>query len=290
MGQEVVTTGQKGFTLVPSSFDDARRIGDYLSKSELVPKDYKGKPENIVVAIAWGQELGLQPLQALQNIAVINGRPSVWGDTALAIVMARPDFEDIIEEIEQGKAEDQYRAVCTIKRKGRSPVVRTFSVEDAKRAGLWSKQGPWTQYPKRMMAMRARSFALRDAFPDGLRGLRTTEEEMDVIDVTPSGEVLPPAGRASVTMPRAKAQDAEPVDVTPKDEPAPAADANGDRPNGAVISAGVIKMLRTKLEALGIPEGNLADAFGVFAIEDIPAIKANEAMAWARAAEKGAQK
>ncbi len=70
-------------------------------------------------------------------------------------------------------------AVCVAKRKGRKPVIAKFSVEDAKRAGLWGKQGPWQAYPKRMMQMRARGFALRDAFPDALKGLITVEEAQD---------------------------------------------------------------------------------------------------------------
>ena len=57
---------------------------------------------------------------------------------------------------------------------------------DAKRAGLWGKSGPWTQYPDRMLLFRARGFALRDAFGDYLRGLRTVEEQGDIIDVTPT--------------------------------------------------------------------------------------------------------
>jgi hypothetical protein len=70
-------------------------------------------------------------------------------------------------------------AVCVAKRKGRKPVTARFSVEDAKRAGLWGKQGPWSAYPKRMMQMRARGFALRDAFPDVLKGMITAEEAQD---------------------------------------------------------------------------------------------------------------
>ena len=59
----------------------------------------------------------------------------------------------------------------------------TFTVGDAIRAGLWKKAGPWTMYPKRMLQMRARSFALRDAFPDVLRGLVATEEVEDYQEV-----------------------------------------------------------------------------------------------------------
>jgi hypothetical protein len=77
-----------------------------------------------------------------------------------------------------------------VKRKGEPDVHSSFSVSDAKRAGLWGKQGPWSQYPKRMLQLRARAFALRDAFPDALRGLASAEEEQDTITVT--AEVIEP--------------------------------------------------------------------------------------------------
>lgn len=165
----------------PQSFEEAYRIAKVLAASDLVPKDYKDKPENCLVAMQWGADVGLPGLQALQNIAVINGRPSIWGDAAKALVLNSDSCEDIEEFIEgQG---DSMVAVCIAKRKGRKPVEQRFSVEDAKKAGLWTKQGPWTSYPKRMLQMRARSFALRDAFPDALRGLSIAEEAQDMVVV-----------------------------------------------------------------------------------------------------------
>ena len=84
-----------------------------------------------------------------------------------------------VEERVDGEGTPNPVAVCIAHRKGRKPVTATFSVEDAKRAGLWGKQGPWQAYPKRMLQMRARGFALRDAFPDVLKGLITAEEAQD---------------------------------------------------------------------------------------------------------------
>jgi len=165
----------------PTNLTEAIEFSKMLSSSSMVPKQYQGKAEDILVACQWGYELGLAPMQALQNIAVINGRPSVYGDAAMALVQASPVCEDIQETME-GDGTPNPVAVCTAKRKGRAPVVARFSVEDAKRANLWGKQGPWTQYPKRMLQMRARGFALRDAFPDVLKGLITQEEARDIPD------------------------------------------------------------------------------------------------------------
>lgn len=174
-----------GFNLVPTNATEAWDIAKMLAGSDLVPKDYKGKPANIMVAAAMGAELGLPPVQAIQNIAVINGRPAVWGDALIGIVRAHPECEDIEETFDEATM----TATCIVKRKGNSPVVATFSQADAKSASLWGKQGPWTQYPKRMLKLRARGFALRDAFADALKGVAVAEEQRDlaaVKDVTPA--------------------------------------------------------------------------------------------------------
>lgn len=170
----VLALQKPSFSLTPSSLAEAMEFAGMMSKSSIVPKDYQNNPGNILVAIQWGMEIGLQPLQSMQSIAVINGRPSIWGDAMLALVRSSGLLEAINEEVTDSKA------VCTIKRRGEQEVVREFSMQDAKQAGLAGKQGPWAQYPKRMLQMRARAFALRDVFPDVLRGVHVAEEAQDL--------------------------------------------------------------------------------------------------------------
>jgi hypothetical protein len=172
----------------PANLDEAMHLSGVLSQSSIVPSSYKGKSEDILVAIIMGSELGFSPIASLQNIATINGKPSIYGDAMLALVKNSPLCEDVIETMVKGEKQEDSGAVCTVKRKGMEPVVVTFTVGDAIRAGLWKKAGPWTMYPKRMLQMRARSFALRDAFPDVLRGLVATEEVEDYQEVQDIGK------------------------------------------------------------------------------------------------------
>lgn len=196
-----LTTTNRGFA--PATLTEAIQFSDMLSSSSMVPKAYQGKPQDILVCVQWGYEMGLAPMQALQNIAVINGKPSVYGDAMMALVQASPVCEDV-EEYFENEGTPNPVAVCIAKRKNRKPVVAKFSVEDAKRAGLWGKQGPWSAYPKRMMQMRARGFALRDAFPDVLKGLISAEEAADYPDEA---------------KPRPVAKPANPLDMVAKPEP-----------------------------------------------------------------------
>lgn len=193
MSTEISTNTTPARGLALASFDDAFRFATMVAKSDFAPKDFKGKPESCLLAIQHGSEIGLSPMQSLQNIACINGRPAIWGDAALALCLASPVCDGIHELIE-GEG-DNMTAVCKTSRKGKDAnVVARFSVADAKKAGLWGKTGPWTQYPKRMLQLRARGFALRDAFPDVLKGLVTAEEAQDypVTHVTPEPVVVRP--------------------------------------------------------------------------------------------------
>ena len=182
-----ISTHRASTGLALQSFDDAFRFSKMVAASEFAPKDFKGKPESCMLAIQHGSEVGLSPMQSLQSIAVINGRPTIWGDAALALVQSSPVCEYVKEYVEgQG---DNLTAVCEAKRRGYpAPTVSRFSMADAKRAGLAGKSGPWSQYPERMLALRARGFALRNAFADALRGLITAEEAQDYPQPTVASE------------------------------------------------------------------------------------------------------
>lgn len=180
--KNVVALNTTRVSLAPTTISEALEFSAMLAKSTMVPKDYLQKPENVFVCIQMGMELGVAPMQALQNIAVINGRPSVWGDLALAICKTHPQWGGIEEK------SDDKGAICVVARVGEPNVTQAFSQADAARAGLWGKQGPWSQYPRRMMQMRARAFALRDQFPDALKGIAIREEVEDTPaerDITP---------------------------------------------------------------------------------------------------------
>jgi hypothetical protein len=178
-------TQARGLAL--QSVADAMTFSKMLAASDFAPKDFRGKPESCLLAIQHGAELGLAPMQAVQGIAVVNGRPSIYGDTAKAVCVGSPVCEYVRETIE-GDGEKMV-AICEAKRRGYpDATVSRFSVDDAKKAGLWGKSGPWTQYPRRMLQMRARGFALRDAFPDVLKGLVTAEEAQDYPTPEPARE------------------------------------------------------------------------------------------------------
>ena len=228
MSDSTAIATRQQFDLSPQTFEQALTFSNYLADSDMVPKDFKGKPGNCLVAIQWGMEIGLKPLQAMQNIAVINGRPSLWGDAVIALVRSSPLCEYIIEE------DDGRTATCRVKRRGEPEQSRSFSMDDAKAAGLLGKQGPWTQYPKRMRQMRARAFAVRDVFPDVLKGLPVAEEVMD----TPSERHMGQVERVEPTTPHPAYTPEQFADLLPSWRKAIAA--------GKATADGVLGKIKTK--------------------------------------------
>ncbi len=180
----MTTTDDKNSYLSQNNFEHYYRISNMMASSDMVPKGYKGKPQDILLAMEMGRSLGLAPLSAVQNIAVINGKPSLYGDGMLAICSGHPEFENIKEEaiLTAGQISG-YK--CSVQRKNRAEVTKTFTIADAKTANLWGKSGPWVSYPSRMLQMRARAFALRDSFADALGGIRCVEEVQDYEPISP---------------------------------------------------------------------------------------------------------
>lgn len=174
--------------LSPSLYEHYQKVATMLSKSGVIPNAYKGKPEDIFVAMAMGYQLGFPIEQSLQDIAVVNGRPCLWGDGLLSLALNHPECQGIDEQpiIDKNGVVTGY--ACTVTRKGHKPHTKQFTLQDAQVAGLLSRGTTWKAYPDRMLQMRARSFAIRDKFADALRGLRITEieeEDSRIIDVEP---------------------------------------------------------------------------------------------------------
>jgi len=188
-----------------NSFDELEKVAKLILKAGAAPKGVSN-PDTIAYMILRGREVGLGPTASMDSIKIIGGKATLYGDAALALVRASGLLEMIVEKIE-GTGEDRI-AVCTTRRKGETAdKVTCFTVGDAKKAKLWGKSGPWTEYPERMLMFRARGFALRDHFGDVLLGLITAEEAEDtpvdavdvearVVEPTPSAN-----GKATEALP-----------------------------------------------------------------------------------------
>lgn len=232
---ENIGEGRQIARLQVKSFGELISLSDMLAKSDIVPKDMVGKPANVLLALMFGNELGVTPAQALQNVMIVNGRPALWGDLVMGLVEnsnLQEWWKDEYSEADGGMVK------FTTKRKGRDPVVRTFSMADARVAKLADKDGPWKQYPKRMLFHRARSWALRDAYPDVLKGVRYYEEEKDFIDTTATRDA---GGEKVYEVPKERPQGspaAAAPSTPPPADPAPASNAAEGKEEVFLVSGG----------------------------------------------------
>lgn len=261
--------GGRVAAIVPRDFEGCYRLATVIKSAGMAPKSFT-TVEQITVAMMHGMEVGLTPMAALQSIAVVNGMPTIWGDGMLGLVRASGLMEDIQEEVERDNDDLPFLAVCKVKRVDQgSWTIRSFSRAEAQKARLWTKQGPWTEYPQRMMQMRARSWALRDAFADVLRGLQQAEEAMDMVDVTARGvaSTAPPEPRRSdFIVPKHAIAHDEPIDTEiPSTRPETSQSPNGGEDGGQAAPSPAAAGSDSQPEASGQP----AETFVNWRVENV---------------------
>ena len=210
MSNEVA--GFNPVSLMPATFDDKYQMAGILCRSGLIPQGLN-TPEKVCVALEWGHELQLSPMVAVNNIAVINGKPTLSADLMGALVKRSPEYGGI-----EWTCQTEEKAECVITRilpNGKEEkYTSTFTIEDAKNAGLIGKD-VWRKYPKRMLKHRCMAYGLRDVFPDLLAGLYSPEE-MESVEAEPQ---IPQ--ERNVTPPKQPEQKAEqkPNVIAPNPEP-----------------------------------------------------------------------
>jgi hypothetical protein len=174
--------------IIPRDLDEAWRYAEMVFKSGTAPDSYDNDPKKIIIGVLASMELGVPPMTGLRGIAIINKRPAVWGDLAIALCQSKGVIESFESNYTGTLGEDDYTSNVVIRRRRQElPYEGHFSIGDAKRAGLWmnARKDPWVKYPYRMLFNRARAFALRDGFADCLAGLAIAEEAQDMPTAAP---------------------------------------------------------------------------------------------------------
>ena len=161
----------RSMALVPRSVQEAEAMASTFSKAAMVPDVYRNKPADVFLAITYGMEIGIPPAAALRAVAVIKGKPTLYADAMVGLVLGsgKAEFFECLES-------DGTKATYHTKRKGGTRTVsKSFSIEDAKTAGLLSN-GTYKSYPRQMLEARAKAHLARDVYPDLLHGIYSAEE------------------------------------------------------------------------------------------------------------------
>lgn len=229
-------------SMAPMALPDLFKLGEMLVTTGFLPKAID-TPGKAVAVMLKGQELGVPPMYALNNIAIVNGKQVCQAELMLSLIY-RDHGSQALQVLETNDR------VCRVlyQRRGGQPGELAFTIEEADAAGLLSKPGPpggvapWKGYRPAMLRARAISAAARIAFPDTIAGMYTPEEMGARVVVTEDGAVLlddeqPPMLEPSAPVrsydgesirPPRKAP-AAPSQPAPKEEPDPLAEARAER-------------------------------------------------------------
>jgi hypothetical protein len=215
--------------------DRGVELAEIIANTDFVPKGLRGNQPAILAAILYGHEVGLEPMQSLAKISVIEGRPSLWAEAQRALILAA-GHEMWVEESTVTRA-----TVAGRRRDSKQTQRVTWTLDDAKRARLAGKQN-WQTYPRQMLIARASGELARNIFADVIGGMVATEE---LEDADLNGTAPEPDSEAKTTTRRrrrpaaAAAARSEPPPAAPTTEPPPPEQeptpADPDPPNQAAM-------------------------------------------------------
>ena len=159
------------------SFELAQRMATALSRSTMVPMDYRGSVANCLVAMEMAHRTGISPLMVMQNMFIIQGRPSWSSQFIIAVINASGRFTPLDFVF----SEDRQECYCTSTRDGKLVEGPVVSYQMAKDEG-WSTKGgsKWRTMPELMIRYRAAAFFGRVHCPDLLLGLYSEHEQNDI--------------------------------------------------------------------------------------------------------------
>ena len=205
------------------SFELIQRAAKLLASSQLVPKEYQGNLPNCVIALNMANRIGADPLMVMQNLVIVHGKPTWSSQFLIATVNTCGRFTALRYEFFGEPHTDSWgcRAWATEKFSGEKLVGTDITIDIAKTEGWYGKNGSkWKTIPQQMLMYRAGAWWARSYAPELSMGLQTADEVMDIIDVSPTGEVLG-VSRSRNSLNEIIEQ-APPIEVTDKDT-APAA-------------------------------------------------------------------
>lgn len=161
----------------------AYRTAGMLSKSGLVPDNYRNSPENCLIAIDLANRQGLSPMMVMQNLYVVKGKPAWSGSFCAAAINGCGKFTPLeyVFVGEAGALSEGCFARATRLSNGTQCVSETITMQMAQGEGWLGKGGSkWKTMPRQMMMYRAASFFARAHCPEVLLGIQTVEEVQDV--------------------------------------------------------------------------------------------------------------
>lgn len=182
------------------AFNELYRIGSLMSKSQLVPDNYRNKPEDCTIAIDIANRNGMDPMSVMQNLYVVKGKPSWSGQACIAMLKASKEFEHVKPVMVGERGTDEWGCYFKAIDKADNEIVKgtLVTIKMAKDEGWYGKSGSkWQTMPEQMLQYRAAAFFARIYMPNALMGYKVEGEPED-IEKTPLQPVPNPFAESEV--------------------------------------------------------------------------------------------
>lgn len=225
--QAIAPAPTPGFSYITAGLQERADYIARLAPSTILPTAYRGNAANAFVAAETGAALGLEPLQALASIAVINGRATLSSDLMAAVIRRAGHTLRIVENSPESVTATLIRADDK-----KFEFTVTWDKDKATKAGLWGQRGPWSQYPTQMLRARAITEVARQGASEALMGMIYSPEDFGAT-ITDTGDVIEaevideaPAKSAPAAPKPASKPAAAPSQPAPLDKPLTPAQAS----------------------------------------------------------------
>lgn len=173
-----ITKTNTSFLTDTQSFEHTWRVATAFAKSKMIPKHFQQKPEDCMVALMMAQQLGVNPILALQNLQVIHGNVGFNSSFAIALANDRGNFKEPITWSSTGKGENLAVTAHTILKSGKEINV-TVDMATARAEG-WTSNNKYKTMPEQMLRYRSATWLIRLHCPEVLLGMQASDEIEDV--------------------------------------------------------------------------------------------------------------
>ena len=169
------------------SFEKLMEMSSFLAKSTIVPVMYQNRPENVYVALDMSSRMGISPMIVMQNLFVIQGKPSWSGSAISALIKASTQFKNVELHYIGEPNTDGWGAYVTAEKTSTGNTIKggTVTIAISKKEGWYQKAGSkWQTMPEIMLAYRAFAWFGRVHAPELMMGLQSSDELEDLNTVT----------------------------------------------------------------------------------------------------------
>lgn len=164
-----------------STFKDNWEIATQIAKSDIVPDNFKNKPQNVIIALSLANRMKLEPFTVMQNMSMIKGKVSWSGSFCRTLIERSGKYKNLELNYIGEKGKDSYGCYLSATRISDGEKIHGPEVTIAMaKAEKWTSNPKWATLTDLMLAYRCQSYFCRIHCPETMSGIYTTEEIEDI--------------------------------------------------------------------------------------------------------------